>query len=197
MHEIGHEGVLRTIGLVLALLLTLAAFVPLGVYMQWVLPNRFSPVCVLVPGSILLLILSAYAYRRSRTADKHRWPKRIGALCLLVMSVLVVVATSVPVASRRIGPWAVLHDMLVEASCAVRETRAALSIPEGRSLTRSEMDQIERLALEPVPSYSFPIVNRCVEVRIISGIPPYVGVDFCDGRRVVFDLDTMFVLYAD
>jgi hypothetical protein len=90
-----------------------------------------------------------------------------------------------------------LRIILVEKSQEVFEAKAILSIPANRQITRQEMDQIESIVFDPVPTYTFPIINQTVHVRMMSRVPPYVGVDFGDGRRVVFDLLTMVVIYAD
>jgi len=184
--------------LVLALLLTLVVFVPIGVYLQWFVPRDF-PLCVCIYPSISasILVIALIVWHRSRTAPRMQWPMRVGAVCLFVLCALLLIVTSIPPISRRIGPWTELRGVLVEKSREVVEAKAALSIPAYRHLTPDEMDEIERMVFESVPTYTFPIINRTAYVRMMSRAPPYVGVDFQDGRRAVFDLATMVVIYAD
>jgi hypothetical protein len=186
--------------LVLALLLTLGVFAPVGVYLQWSMPQDFPPiVCACISASIggLILLLALIKWHRRRTVPRMQWPRRVGAVCLFVLSALVLIVTCFPPISRRVGPWAELRGVLVEKSMEVVEARAALSIPASRDLTSGEMDQIERMVFEPVPTYTFPVINKTVNVRLMSRVPPYVGVDFGGGRRAVFDLSTMMVIYTD
>lgn len=122
---------------------------------------------------------------------------RAGASGLVALAVVVLLATSVPPIGRRVGPWAELRRLLVATSREVAEARAALDIPQDRQLTTDEMRQIEALVLNPAPEYTFPIIRRTVRLRLMRTSPPYVGVDFGGGRRAVFDLQTMVMIYAD
>ncbi len=213
--KVGRAGVL-----VLALLFTLIVFVPVGVYLQWFVPSDnglFICMYPLIGASIFVVALTIWRksrtaprmqfdrviigksdiWRKSRTAPRMQWPMRVGAVCLFVFCALWLVVTSIPPIGRRIGPWAELRRMLVEKSQQVAEAKATLSIPANRQLTREEIDQIERMVLDPAPAYTFPIINQTVHVRMMGGTPPYVGVDFGDGRRAKFNLATMVVTYAD
>jgi hypothetical protein len=193
-----YQKVERAGVLVLAFLLTLVVFVPIGVYLQWFVPRDFPPFACLYPSiGVSILVVALTVWHKSRIAPRMQWPMRVGAVCLFVLCVLLMVVTSVPPISRRVGPWKELRGILVEKSQEVVEARAALSIPTNRQLTGPEMDQIENMVFDPVPTYTFPIINRTVHVRMMSRVPPYVGVDFQGGRRAVFDLATMMVIYAD
>lgn len=193
-----YQKVGRTGVLVLALLFTLIVFVPLGVYLQWFVPSDTFPlVCMYPLIGVSILVVALIVWRKSRNAPRMQWPMRVGAVCLFVFCALWLIVTFIPPIGRRIGPWAELRRMLVEKSQQVVEAKATLSIPANRQLTREETGQIERMVLDPAPAYTFPIINQTVHVRMMSGIPPYVGVDFGDGRRAVFNLATMVVIYAD
>lgn len=122
---------------------------------------------------------------------------RVGAACLYTLFPLVLITTCMPTISRRVGPWVELRSLLVAKSQEVAEARAALGIPEDRYLTSGEMHEIETLVLEPTSEYTFPIIHRTVRVMMLRAAPPYVGVDFGGGRRVMFDLRTMAIIYAD
>jgi len=195
---VSYSKVRRAGVLILALLLVLLAFVPIGVYLQWSVPRDFAPLACIYPAiSASMFVAALILWHESRTARRTQWPMRVGAICLLVFCMLFLIAASVPPISRRIGPWSELRGILVAKSGEVVEAKAALSIPADRQLTRGEMDAIEDIAFEPVPTYTFPIINRTVHVRMMSEKPPYVGVDFGGGRRAVFNLATMMVIYAD
>jgi hypothetical protein len=191
----------KTVGrstLVLALLFALAASVPVGVYLQWSAPGDFPARVCIYPSIGAVLLAGAWILRRQgRAAAEGGWPMRAGAAGLFALSFVVLVATSVPPIGRRVGPWAELRRLLVAKSREVAEARAALGIPEDRYLTSGEMREIETLVLEPAPEYTFPIIHRTVRVSMLRAAPPYVGVDFGGGRRAVFDLRTMVILYAD
>jgi hypothetical protein len=122
---------------------------------------------------------------------------RVGAIGLFALVIVLLVTTSLPPIGRRIGPWAGLRCLLVAKSREVAAARVALDIPPDRPLTAAEMGSIEALVLDPAPEYTFPIVRRTVRLRLMRTTPPYVGVDFGGGRRAVFDLATMVILYAD
>ena len=162
-----HPKIRRAGVLVLALLLTLVVFVPIGVHLQWFVPRDF-PLCVCIYPSISasILVIALIVWHRSRTAPRMQWPMRVGAVCLFVLCALLLVVTSIPPISRRVGPWKELRGILVEKSQEVVEVKAALSIPASRQLTRQEMDQIESIAFDPVPTYTFPIINQTVHVRM-------------------------------
>jgi hypothetical protein len=191
--KVGRAGVL-----VLALLFTLIVFIPVGVYLQWSVPrDAFPLVCMYPLIGVSILVVALIVWRKSRTAPRMQWPMRVGAVCLLVFCAFWLIATSIPPIGRRIGPWSELRRMLVEKSQEVVEARATLSVPANRQLTREEVGQIERMVFDPAPAYTFPIINQTVHVRMMSTVPPYVGVDFGSGRRAVFDLATMVVIYVD
>jgi hypothetical protein len=182
----------------LALLFVLGAAVPADAYLQWCVPGGFPASVCVYPSICVSLLAGAWILRRQgRAAAESRWPMRAGAAGLCALATVVLIATSVPPIGRRIGPWAELRGMLVAKSREVAETRAALGIPPGRPLTAGEMGQIEALALDPAPEYTFPIIGRTVRLRLMCATPPYVGVDLSGGRRAVFDLSTMVMIYAD
>jgi hypothetical protein len=180
--------------LVLLLLATVAVFVPIGVYLQWSVPRDVGLCRCAYPLLSFPILAAALALYRRRGAQ---WPMRAAALSLFLLFGLVLITLSLPPISRRVGPWAPLRGLLVAKSRQVTQARAELAIPEGRDLTSAEMRQIEGIVLEPPPTYTFPIIGQTVQVRMMSLAPPYVGLDFGGGRRAVFDLATMVILYAD
>jgi hypothetical protein len=185
-------------GAVLALLFVLVAAVPVGAYIQWCVPGDLpARACVYPPICIVLLAAAWILRRKGRASEERGWPLSAGAASLFALTIAVLVATYVPPISRRVGPWAELRNLLVAKSREVAEARVALGVPPDRQLTAGEMHQIEALVLNPVPEYTFPIIRRTVRLRLMCAMPPYVGVDFGGGRRAVFDLSTMVMIYAD
>ena len=189
----------RRVILGLALLVFLVTLIPVSVYLQWFAPRDFVParVCIYPSACIVLLAAAWTLLLKGRTEAERGWPRRVGAAGLFALSIVVLVTTSVPPIGRRVGPWADLRSLLVAKSHEVADARKALGILPGRQLTADEMGQIETLVFDPVPEYTFPIIRRTVHLRLIAAHPPYVGVDFGGGRRVLFDLRTMVILYAD
>jgi hypothetical protein len=167
---------------------------PLPVAAPRDLPAR---ACVYPSTGAALLAGAWVLHRRARTTAARRGPARAAASGLVVLAVVILLATSVPPIGRRVGPWAELRRLLVAKSREVAEARAALDIPRDRPLTADEMHRIEALVLNPAPEYTFPIIRRTVRLSLMRTSPPYVGVDFGGGRRAVFDLKTMGVIYAD
>ena len=189
----------RRVILGLALLVFLVTLIPAGVYLQWFAPRDFvlARMCVYPLAGIVLVATAWTLLLRSRTEGERGWPKRVGAAGLFALSFVVLVTTFVPAIGRCVGPWAELRSLLVAKSREVADAREALGIPPGRQLTADEMAQIEALVFDSVPEYTFPIIQRTVRLRLMATTPPYVGVDFGGGRRVLFDLRTMVILYAD
>jgi hypothetical protein len=172
--------------------------VPVGVTLQWFAPNDLPARVCVYPSISTMLLASAWLLRRQGSAaTKRGWLLRTGASGLLALLLVVLVTTSIPPIGRRIGPWAELRSLLVAKSREVSEARVTLDIPRDRPLTAVEMDQIEALVLDPAPAYTFPIIGRTVHLGLMCTAPPYVGVDFGGGRRAMFDLPTMVILYAD
>jgi hypothetical protein len=189
----------RRVILALAPLGFLVTLIPFGVYLQWFAPRDFVParVCIYPAAGIVPLAAAWTLLLKGRTEGERGWPKRVAAAGLFALSIVVLVTTSVPAIGRRVGPWADLRSLLVAKSREVTDARKALGIPHDRQLTADEMGQMEALLFDPVPEYTFPIIQRTVHLRLMAATPPYVGLDFGGGRRVLFDLRTMVILYAD
>jgi hypothetical protein len=189
----------RALILALSVPLTVVAYLPLGAYLQWAVPGDCPPpfTCAWPSLSGAVLVAALALRHKRRTVPGRGWPMHVAAACLFTLSALLLVTTSLPPIGRRIGPWAELRALLVYKSEQAAQARAALGIPQGRYLDAGEMDAIERMVLEPPVRYTFPIIGRTVQVRLMRAGPPYVGVDFGGGRRAVFDLATMAVIYAD
>jgi len=66
-------------------------------------------------------------------------------------------------------------------------------------LTHGEFDAIERQLSDDGSNatFTFPLVGRTVRIRLMQTYPPYVGVDYGDGRNCVFDLKSMRMTYVD
>lgn len=187
---------------ILGLLVTVALFVPVGLFLQWALPVdipypyyelAFS-LCSLAFLTIVLLLLG----RRRRVARRGAGQTgRLLVVCLLVLLGLTQVFIFVPQIGRRIGPWADLRSLLLQKAQEVEDARVELGIPANRYLTAQERERIEAMVFAAPEEFTFPLINKKVTLRMMSTEPPYVGVDYGSGRRVIFDLDSMTVIYAD
>jgi hypothetical protein len=103
----------------------------------------------------------------------------------------------VPEVSRRIGSWAELRTILLEGQARVVAARQQLSIPEERPLTGAELSHVRAVLPSTLATFRFPIVGKTAAVRVMRTHPPYVGLDYGNGRNVVFDLHSMRMVYVD
>ena len=46
-------------------------------------------------------------------------------------------------------------------------------------------------------NFTTPLINKKVTLRMMGRQPPYVGIDYGGGRRVILDLESMEAIYAD
>jgi len=188
-----------TFAVVLTALLAAVAFVPLGLTLQWCLPidgpGELILSCASAPLLIVaLVLLGKAAVVRPRPRKPTFLPLAVG---LLVFFGLIQATIWVPSISRRIGPWHELRSHLVRKSQQVRDARAQLGIAEDGSPTPEQWTAIEQAVFATPEEFVFPLVNKRVTLKRMSSLPPYVGIDYGDGRRAVFDLATMWVMYAD
>jgi len=184
---------------VLYILLTVALFVPAGLYLQWALPEDGPYESVFSLSSVPILIVALvllWTVRKARDGTTRR-AGTVAATCLLVFFALAQVFVWVPQISRRIGPWVELRSLLIRKSSEVEDARTQSGIPADRDLTGEEMTRIEAMVFEPPEKFVFPLLNKKVTLRMMSIRPPYVGIDYGGGRRVVLDLESMKAMYAD
>lgn len=184
---------------VLCILLTVVLFVPVGLYLQWALPVDAPCELVFSLYSVPILIVALVLLWtvRKRRDDTTRRAGAVAATCLLVFLALAQVFIWVPQISRRIGPWVELRGLLIQKSSEAEDARTQLGIPADRHLTREEMMRIKAMVFEPPEEFVFPLINKKVTLRMMGGQPPYVGIDYGGGRRVILDLESMEAIYAD
>jgi len=188
-----------TFVVMLVALLAVVVFVPLGLYLQWRLPidGPFELLlsCASFPLLIVaLVLLGKVAVIRPRPRKPTFLPLAVG---LLVFFALLQATIFFPAISRRIGPWHELRARLLFKSEAIRDAQAQLGIPENAALTQEQWTQIKESVFATPEVFVFPILNKRVALKLMSSRPPYVGIDYGGGRRAVFDLVTMRVVYAD
>ena len=182
---------------VLCILLTVVLFVPVGLYLQWALPFDFpydELVFSLFSVPILIVALVLLWTVRKTRDDTTRRAGAVAATCLLVFLALAQVFIWVPQISRRIGPWVELRSLLIQKSSEAEDARTQLGIPADRDLTREEMMRIKAMIFEPPEEFVFPLINKKVTLRMMGA---YVAIDYGGGRTVIFDLESMEVIYAD
>jgi hypothetical protein len=74
----------------------------------------------------------------------------------------------------------------------------AREVPDpGRRLTDTEYDAVKSRLLTRQPTFASRGFREPLKIRMMQTIPPYVGVDFGEGRNAVFDLTTMICTYSD
>ena len=171
------------------LLLGVSLFLPLFLYLQWWLPGDG-------PYEVLPLAIAFCAGGLASWRLRDAGPTiELLARTTLVLAGLVGLQVLFPQVSRRVGPWVSLRRVLIQRSSEVANTAAALGIPPGKPIPRNLVGvNEERVA---VPRFYFPLVGREVRVRLMTTVPPYVGVDYGGGRNCVFDLGSMECTYAD
>lgn len=184
---------------VLCILLTVVLFVPVGLYLQWALPVDAPCELVFSLYSVPILIVALvllWTVRKTRD-DTTRRAGAVAATCLLVSLALAQVFIWVPQISRRIGPWVELRSLLIRKSSEAEDARTQLGILADRNLTWEEMMRIKTMVFEPPGEFVFPLINKKVTLRMMGRQPPYVGIDYGGGRRVILDLESMEAIYAD
>lgn len=184
---------------ILVALLSAIAFVPLGLYLQWCLPIDGPFELLLSLASLPLLMIALVLLNKLPVIPPGFRKPSLAPLAvgLLVFFSLLQVSTLAPSITRRIGPWHELRSRLVLKSQEVRDARAQLGILENTSLTPEEWARIEETVFAIPEEFVFPILNKRVTLQMMSHVQPYIGLNYGGGRRVVFDLDTMWVIYAD
>ncbi len=178
----------------LGLLLASASFIPLGLYLQWAVPGDGPYEYGVTALSLILPLLALVAGYFSSLAS---WVKRVVITVTLSVFCLVQVWLYVPQISRRIGPWKDLRGLLLAKAEEVQSFREERGIAPDRALSREEVALAQSSVFTPTPTFTFPFPRRQVTVRLMKAEPPYVGVDYGDGRTCVFDLTTMWATYCD
>ncbi len=186
------EGLTWAVGL--GLLLASASFVPLGLYLQWAVPGDGPYEYGVTAVSLILPLLALCVRHHSSLAS---WMKRLVITVALSVFCLVQVWLYVPQLSRRIGPWEDLRGLLLAKADEVQSFREERGIAPDRVLSREEVALVQSSVFAPAPTFTFPFPRRQVRVRLMKAEPPYVGVDYGNGRNCVFDLNTMWATYCD
>jgi len=189
----------RKLASLLAALPAAIAFVPLGLYLQWLLPID-GPFELLISCASFPLLLVALILLGKVVVIRPRLPKPTFlplAVGLLVFFGLIQTTIFVPSISRRIGPWHELRSRLALKSQETGAVRARLGVAENADLTPEQWAQIEETVLATPEQFVFPVLNKRVTLKLMSQLQPYVGIDYGGSRRAVFDLTTMSVIYAD
>lgn len=112
---------------------------------------------------------------------------------LTVVSLLALSPTVAQVGGRHFGEWRRLKSLLRENEARVQQM---IGRTEG-ALSEEESEWVRAWFLEHPVSLRFGAEPEPVRIRLMHGTPPYVGVDFGQGRSAVFDPVTMLCLYAD
>jgi hypothetical protein len=194
-----EDAVKRNLICALAALLAAIAFVPVGLYLQWRFPIdgpfELLASCATFPLLLVaLVLLGKVAVIRPRSRKLTSLPLAVG---LLVFFGLIQATILLPPISRRIGPWHQLRARLVTKSQEIGDARARLGGAEDTHLTPEQWTQIEKTVFATPEEFVFPVLNKRVTLKMMGHQPPYVGIDYGDGRRAVFDLSTMWAVYAD
>ncbi|MCY1044538.1 hypothetical protein OV208_24675 [Corallococcus sp. bb12-1] len=110
-----------------------------------------------------------------------------------VRSVLSLAPVLAQVGRRNFGEWSQLKALIQQGEAKVLEQVQR----EGGVLSHEEV-VVARDWFKANPVYfQFKDMPRPVQVRVMSSLPPYVGVDFGDGDNATFDPDTMLCTFSD
>lgn len=171
----------------------LVLFWPLGHYLQWATPRD-------APFEYYITIVSLASGAIAGMLVRHcpTPALRIGGTSFVVSFFLILqVWLYIPQVSRRWGPWRDLHRVLVQASRDFDEARRRAGIPDGRLLTGAEATELSARVFNQPLRVDFPLVRRSASVRVLLAKPPYVGVDYGEGRNCAFDLESRREIYCD
>lgn len=172
----------------------MAFLAPVALYLQWALPGDGPYEYFVTVLSLPLVILSAVLtlIRRTRTTAT-----RVATATPMMFFIFLQVWIYTPQLSRGIGQWTDLRAMLVDKSREIEIARGEMGLPVDRPLSRNEIELLEERLLTPRPRFDFYFPSKSVTLRILSAVPPYVGVDYGEGRNCTFDLDSMVATYCD
>ncbi len=112
---------------------------------------------------------------------------------LVGLSFLALSPVTVRIAGRHFGEWGELKALLRESEASV----LAHVQPRGETLTPEEVERARHWMLSNSVYFQFKELPRPVQIRVMSNGPPYVGVDFGNGQRALFDPMTMICKYSD
>jgi hypothetical protein len=137
-----------------------------------------------------VLWLVARALRRLLRL-RRAWENALAGPILLGF-VSTVLATGA-ISSRHFGEWRELKVLLHRYSDMVEK-----EVPDrNRSLTHVEHEAIKGRLFTSEPVFVSRGFLKPLEIRMMQGRAPYVGVDFGAGRNAVFDPTTMICTYSD
>ncbi len=94
---------------------------------------------------------------------------------------------------RNVGEWAELKQLLRDNENRVEQVVGH----EGGALSPADVEKMKTWFQEHPATFKFKAMSDPVQIRLLSNVPPYVGVDFGGGRNAVFDTTTMRCLSAD
>jgi hypothetical protein len=169
-------------------------FAPVALYLQWALPGDGPYEYFVTALSLPLVVLAAVLtlMRRLRTTSG-----RFTIATLLGFFTVLQVWVYTPQLSRKVGQWTDLRAMLLDKSSEIESARNEMGLPVDRPLSRNEVELLEERLFTPRPGFEFYFPSKAVTLRILSAEPPYVGVDYGEGRNCTFDLDSMVATYCD
>jgi hypothetical protein len=135
------------------------------------------------------------AFAWSRFGEQNRVVRAGGktVAVLLALSVLSLSPVLAHVGRRHFGEWRQLKSMIRQGEAKVLE----LVQREGGMLSREEVQLARAWFLEHPVYFKFEDLPQPVQVRVMSSLPPYVGVDFGGGNNALFDPDTMICTFSD
>jgi len=172
----------------------MALFAPVALYLQWAVPGD-GPYEYLVTALSLPLVVLSVALVSLRKIPCTA--KRLAMTIFLSLFILLQGWVYVPQVSRRVGQWKGLRTMLVDKSSEIENVLRQLGVPEGRPLSRDDLALLEQRLFTPQPRFDFYLPSRTVTLRLLAAVPPYVGVDYGEGRNCIFDLESMVATYCD
>jgi hypothetical protein len=177
-----------------AVVIGTAFFTPVGLFLQWWLPQDGPAELFVFALSVPLLLASASLYL---LAFKSLRKTKFASFALLSFFIWIQIFTFVPQISRRIGPWKDLRGILKQSVSEATRARDRLGLPANRPLTADEMKLLTGYVRFSRPEYVFPFLKKRVKVRWISSAYPYLGLNYGEGRNCLFDLESMHCIYAD
>ncbi|CAM3347063.1 hypothetical protein G4177_34100 [Corallococcus sp. ZKHCc1 1396] len=181
-----------------------AGLVVLGVLYRVTLEPHPFPGDPPTADLILLLALVVWLFMLTGLCAAFAWYRfgeqsrggRVGgkaAAVLLMLSVLALAPVLAEVGKRHFGEWRQLKAMIRQGEARVLERVQR----EGGVLSSEEVE-LARDGLKAHPMYfKFEGMPHPVQVRVMSPLPPYVGVDFGGGDNAMFDPDTMICTFSD
>lgn len=147
---------------------------------------------------IYIVATALYLVGLGLSVQLSLWMRRgraliVATIIACIISTMAMLPALTRVAGRQFGDWAELKRLLSEN----QRHALVLTRRSGGRLSEAEYELAKTWFIEHPIMFRFSETEKIVKIRMMTPLPPYVGVDFGDGRNAIFNVHTMICDYAD